>query len=133
MESKQSRSKEWHIWDFPDNLYVLLKDKVREEFFRDMYKQFGSFNNYAAFLGKKWGNMLRGRRPAHRRCHPLGVLPALVGVTANASVARRYHSLFLGTGGQGVTRGPRGSKRGPRGSHGVQGGPSVKVGVTARK
>ena len=45
--------KSWHIWDFPDNLYVLIKKEMREEFFQTMYKKFGSQKNYAKFLGKE--------------------------------------------------------------------------------
>jgi len=44
--------KSWHIWDFPDNIYVLIKKEVREEFFNEMYKKFGSQKNYAKFLNK---------------------------------------------------------------------------------
>lgn len=46
------KPKEWHIWDFPDNLYVLIRDEVRDEFFRKMYQKFSSQLNYAKFLGK---------------------------------------------------------------------------------
>jgi hypothetical protein len=44
--------KEWHIWDFPGNLYVLVRGNTRDEFFKAMYNRFGSQLNYAKFLGK---------------------------------------------------------------------------------
>ncbi len=44
--------KEWHIWDFPSNLYALIGEKVRIKFFETMYQKFGSQSNYASFLGK---------------------------------------------------------------------------------
>jgi len=50
--------KEWHIWDFPGNIYVLIKKEVREEFFREMYKKFGSQKNYAKYL-EKTADMVR--------------------------------------------------------------------------
>ncbi len=42
--------KEWHIWDFPGNLYVLIEEETRDAFFKEMYNQFGSQVNYAKFL-----------------------------------------------------------------------------------
>lgn len=45
--------KEWHIWDFPGNLYVLIENNVRRKFFETMYKKFGSQSNYAKFLNKE--------------------------------------------------------------------------------
>lgn len=44
--------KEWHIWDFPGDIYVFIKNEVREEFFKKMYKKFGSQKDYAKFLNK---------------------------------------------------------------------------------
>ena len=57
MKIKKLGPKEWHIWDVPDNLYVLIEDEVREEFFKSMQSHFGSYNDYAAFLGKRWNNI----------------------------------------------------------------------------
>jgi len=43
--------KSWHIWDFPDNLYVLLNKSVHEYFFSQMFNKFGGKRPYARFLG----------------------------------------------------------------------------------
>src|SRR3989344_1396438 len=42
--------KSWHIWNFPDNLYVLIEENVRNEFFEEMYNIFGSQKSLATFL-----------------------------------------------------------------------------------
>lgn len=33
--------KTWHIWDFPDKINVILKDEIRELFFKTMFNKFG--------------------------------------------------------------------------------------------
>lgn len=43
--------KTWHVWDFPNNLYVLLKEDIHKEFFNQMFKKFGGKRPYAKFLG----------------------------------------------------------------------------------
>ncbi len=43
--------KTWHIWDFPDTVYVRLKDDIRNRFFREMFTKFGGKKPYARFLG----------------------------------------------------------------------------------
>ena len=45
--------KQWHIWDFPDNLYILLDKETKEEFFNLMFKVFRGKRPYARFLGVK--------------------------------------------------------------------------------
>ncbi len=42
--------KSFHIWDFPDSIYVLLRDNAKEEFFKEMYNKFGNRERYAKFL-----------------------------------------------------------------------------------
>jgi len=42
--------RQWHIWDFPDNLYVLLKKGVHEEFFEYCFSYCGGKRPYARFL-----------------------------------------------------------------------------------
>ena len=42
--------KKWNLFDFPDNIYILIKKEYKEEFFESMYKKFGSQSNYARFL-----------------------------------------------------------------------------------
>lgn len=46
------KAKTWTVWDFPDNIYILIKMEIREEFFKNMYKKFGSQKDYAKFVGK---------------------------------------------------------------------------------
>ncbi len=41
----------WHIWDFPDNVYVALKEDFREEFFNKIFEKVGGKRPYARFLG----------------------------------------------------------------------------------
>lgn len=41
----------WHIWDFPDTIYLSLSDIIREEFFRQMFNKVGGKRAYARFLG----------------------------------------------------------------------------------
>lgn len=43
--------KVWHVWDFPDTIYIYLKDDFREEFFRKMFEKLGGKRPYARFLG----------------------------------------------------------------------------------
>ena len=43
--------KTWHIWNFPDNIYISLTDEIREEFFNEMFKKVGGKRPYARFLG----------------------------------------------------------------------------------
>jgi hypothetical protein len=43
--------KEFHLWDFPDNIYVLLKDDFRDNFFKELYSKFGSRRQYALKMG----------------------------------------------------------------------------------
>lgn len=40
----------WHIWDFPDSVYVFIKDETREKFFSLLYEKFGSRRRFARFL-----------------------------------------------------------------------------------
>ena len=47
------KPKEWHIWDLPSNLYVLVEVNTRNEFFEFMYKYFGSQKEYAKFLSRE--------------------------------------------------------------------------------
>ena len=42
--------KKFHIWDFPDSMYVLLDSPANELFFKKMYKQFESRRQYSKFL-----------------------------------------------------------------------------------
>jgi hypothetical protein len=46
---KQSM-RSWHIWDFPDNIYLLIKDNARKNFFKFLYERFDSRRRSAAFL-----------------------------------------------------------------------------------
>ncbi len=34
--------REWHIWDFPDSIYVLIEDEFRIKLLERLYKRFGS-------------------------------------------------------------------------------------------
>ena len=43
--------KTWHIWDFPDNIYIYLNDNFRDDFFNNMFKKIGGKRPYARFLG----------------------------------------------------------------------------------
>lgn len=43
--------KTWHIWDFPDNIYVSLKKDFHEKFFEEMFKKHGGKRPYSRFLG----------------------------------------------------------------------------------
>jgi len=42
--------KTWHIWDFPDTIYINLKDEFRDVFFNKMFKKLGGKRPYARFL-----------------------------------------------------------------------------------
>lgn len=42
--------KEFHIWDFPDSMYVLLDSSANKMFFRKMYSHFESRSQYSKFL-----------------------------------------------------------------------------------
>lgn len=42
----------WHIWDFPKNIFVLIREEVRNDFFKEMYRKFGNQRKYAIFLKK---------------------------------------------------------------------------------
>ena len=33
--------KKWHIWDFPNKVYIQLKKEAHEEFFDIMFKKYG--------------------------------------------------------------------------------------------
>ena len=50
MPNIKKNMKSWHIWDFPDNIYVLIKSNVHEEFFNYVFKKFGGKRPYARFL-----------------------------------------------------------------------------------
>lgn len=43
--------KTWHIWDFPDTVYISLTDNIKEDFFRQIFNKFGGKKPYARFLG----------------------------------------------------------------------------------
>lgn len=45
------KPKIWTIWDFPDNLYVLLSKETHTEFFNLMFRKFGGKRPYGRFLG----------------------------------------------------------------------------------
>ena len=51
--------KQWHIWDFPDNLYVFLKEDVHEEFFNYVFNCCGGKRPYARFLGSTQSQVKR--------------------------------------------------------------------------
>lgn len=42
--------KTWHIWDFPDTVYVYLKDDFKNEFFNKMFEKCRGKRPYARFL-----------------------------------------------------------------------------------
>lgn len=42
--------KSWHIWDFPDSVYILLKEDVHKEFFNYVFDYCGGKRPYARFL-----------------------------------------------------------------------------------
>ncbi len=43
--------KTWMIWDFPDTIYIYLKDNFKEEFFNNVFEKFEGKRPYANFLG----------------------------------------------------------------------------------
>jgi len=49
--SLKNKMKVWHIWDFPESVYVFLKDNFREEFFNEMFKKCAGIRPYARYLG----------------------------------------------------------------------------------
>ncbi len=43
--------KSWHIWDFPDTIYIYLNDNFRNEFFTRIFEKTGGKRPYARFVG----------------------------------------------------------------------------------
>jgi len=56
--------KSWHIWDFPENIYILLNKRINEEFFNEVFKKCGGKRPYARFLGLTQ----KAVKQYHRRC-----------------------------------------------------------------
>ena len=44
--------KKFHVWDFPDTLFLLFSPEGNEYFFSKMYYAFGSQKSFAEYLGK---------------------------------------------------------------------------------
>lgn len=42
--------KSFHIWDFPDSIYILLDENAKSKFFEEVYQKFGNRERYAKFL-----------------------------------------------------------------------------------
>jgi len=42
--------KSFHIWDFPDDIYILIKPKAKEKLFAHLYLKFGNRERLAKFL-----------------------------------------------------------------------------------
>lgn len=73
--------KVWHIWDFPENVYIYLKDNFRREFFEEMFSKCGGKRPYARYLGisqMSVKNYHKGytykNRIMHKQSIPLSVL-----------------------------------------------------------
>lgn len=73
--------KSWHIWDFPNNLYVLLKKDVHNKFFNKMFKKFGTRKKYVRFLKKnikeihkRHYNLRRKRKNNYHKFIPIKIL-----------------------------------------------------------
>ena len=43
--------REFHLWDVPDNLFILLNKEANGKFFKRMYSIFGTQQEFAKFLG----------------------------------------------------------------------------------
>ncbi|MBI2667795.1 hypothetical protein HYX17_03425 [Candidatus Woesearchaeota archaeon] len=73
--------KSWHIWDFPDNIYISLKRQAHKEFFREMFIEYGGKRAYARFLGlsqtavkQHWRGYSKKGGRLYTQCIPLWVL-----------------------------------------------------------
>ncbi|MBS3105589.1 hypothetical protein J4234_04995 [Candidatus Woesearchaeota archaeon] len=47
----EEKTREFHLWDFQDNLFILLDKEANDRFFKIMYNQFGTQQEFAKFLG----------------------------------------------------------------------------------
>ena len=47
----KKKMKAWHIWDFPDMVYIYFNDKFREEFFDVLFRKCGGKRPCARFFG----------------------------------------------------------------------------------
>ncbi|MFH1631062.1 MAG: hypothetical protein ABIA21_02470 [Candidatus Aenigmatarchaeota archaeon] len=51
---------EWHVWDFPDTLYIKLSEDFRKELCDRLVNKFGSRNKASIFLGINTTTLKRG-------------------------------------------------------------------------
>ena len=42
--------REFHLWDFPDNLFILFNKEANDQYFKKMYDMFGTQQKFADFL-----------------------------------------------------------------------------------
>src|SRR3989344_3073178 len=50
-DSEKELVHEFHLWNLPDNLFILLNKKTNDDFFRIMYSMLGTQQKFAEFLG----------------------------------------------------------------------------------
>jgi intein/homing endonuclease len=74
-------SKEFHIWDFPDSMYVLLESSANKMFFQIMYNHFESRRQYSKFLNLDPSTVRNydkqtatNRKKKYIQCTPIWVL-----------------------------------------------------------
>lgn len=51
MDLIENKAREFHLWDFPDNLFILLGKEANNQFFKRMYILFGTQQKFSEFLG----------------------------------------------------------------------------------
>jgi len=101
-EAGDVKPRQFHIFDFPENMYVVLKDDYRKKLFDESVKKFGSREKLAIFLdidkstfncwyaGKRFGKNNKQTFMAF----PLGALKKLFHVTSN-DVKTLYENIIL--------------------------------------
>jgi hypothetical protein len=98
---QEEKPREWDVLDLPEDLYVLINNETREEFFQCMYKKFGSQKKYAKFLKKdritlqsyhyarSWD---KGKK--HRKLLPISIIPKSLPFIDNLLIEKIKNSIL---------------------------------------
>lgn len=55
--NQKIKSKEFHIWDFPNSTYILIEEKIRRKYFNSIFSYYGSKRKAAKSLGITLGTI----------------------------------------------------------------------------
>jgi len=103
--NRNTSSREFHLLDFPDNVYVLIKDKFRKRLFKQIYSKFGNKTKTAKKLDISLRTLLnyeRGfsikYRVKHSQLIPIKFLKKIVSFEEQCSLEKNISAISVRNG-----------------------------------